>query len=378
LLSSDPPKAHWWLNALTALKPLCTGTWAIIRSQFWPIAIALLVLYYIIAFVRPLAGPSELEADDVASSWNQSIARLGIIPVFPPQEDFYVGDVWAAIADADVAPKALRGQAVRLAHLDLRREVQKARTNQTIFASTAPSKPDPATKDSDERPASDEVPLTIAAFPGLTIAHAVRSSASAGWSIWRLGAARTDQQLEEIRIPVAETYGAPYVAALVRFEDWCADPKTSIYCEDSFVRRVLAYALSDQVLAARDGRYLVPLELRLVTSVFLTREIEQRRSTNGASDLVVQLPAEAGKSAGEPVAQSQDSKSVEVRTGASAKTVVQDVGPGAPNGAATGLSGFRGEGTEIEVHRSFQRPIVFGFRALSFSLRPGAQEQKTP
>jgi len=45
-----------------------------------------------------LMRSSEPAADlSVVSEWNQAIGKLGIEPVFPPEEDIYVGDVFAVI-----------------------------------------------------------------------------------------------------------------------------------------------------------------------------------------------------------------------------------------------------------------------------------------
>ena len=44
--------------------------------------------------LRP--GPPDPTGDDVAKAWNDSIARLGIQPVYPPEEDLVVGDIWVS------------------------------------------------------------------------------------------------------------------------------------------------------------------------------------------------------------------------------------------------------------------------------------------
>jgi hypothetical protein len=82
---------------------------------------------------------------DVAAAWNEGIARLGILPVYPPGEDFYVGDVWAVIAGANVpgtnesksaGQTTLLGKSVRIANIDLRKEMQAAKNQQPKFSDT--------------------------------------------------------------------------------------------------------------------------------------------------------------------------------------------------------------------------------------------------
>src|SRR5262249_28269951 len=157
----------------------------------------------------PFGAPSKLDADDIATSWNRSIARLGISPLFPPEEDFHVGDVWVVIADGEDTP--LLGKAVRIAHIDLREEIRNTRSGQPFFADTARYAVDEKARRQDptetEAPPNGRIFLTLTAFPGLTITHTTRSAGSLGWSIGGLGTGRDDQYVEEIRIPVAETYG---------------------------------------------------------------------------------------------------------------------------------------------------------------------------
>jgi hypothetical protein len=70
-------------------------------------------IFYILFLVRPFSTIDlGSKSEDIASSWNASISRLGISPIFPPQEDFYVGDIWAVIVDSEsmtrLAPSAMQ------------------------------------------------------------------------------------------------------------------------------------------------------------------------------------------------------------------------------------------------------------------------------
>src|SRR5689334_10928473 len=57
--------------------------------------------------------------DDVAKAWNDSIARLGIQPVYPPEEDLVVGDIWVSVAGAPQEIPVL-GKSVRIGHVEVR------------------------------------------------------------------------------------------------------------------------------------------------------------------------------------------------------------------------------------------------------------------
>src|SRR6516165_6782094 len=45
--------------------------------------------------------PKPLEGHSVAMEWNESVQRIGINPVYPPQEDLHVGDIFADIKQSD-------------------------------------------------------------------------------------------------------------------------------------------------------------------------------------------------------------------------------------------------------------------------------------
>jgi RHS repeat-associated protein len=58
----------------------------------------LAVLLFTVVIVSPLVAVPDPTGDDVSAAWNQSIGRLGIIPVCPLAEDVSVGDIWAIVA----------------------------------------------------------------------------------------------------------------------------------------------------------------------------------------------------------------------------------------------------------------------------------------
>src|ERR1043165_7793107 len=109
----------------SALLAVARRVATVARTRFWQGLTALLVISFLLVIVRPFARIADPEAEDVAVAWNRSIARLGILPVFPPEEDFHVGDVWAVINEAKGGElKPLLGKSVRLAHIDLRDEIK--------------------------------------------------------------------------------------------------------------------------------------------------------------------------------------------------------------------------------------------------------------
>jgi hypothetical protein len=120
-----------------------------LRLHIWPIlAFVLLAVIYFGVFHS--APNDEVRADDVASAWNDGIARLGILPVYPASEDFNVGDVWATIRKADDTDpndqdtSAKRntkstwlGKSVRIGYIDLRPDIEEANEKKPVFPDTS-------------------------------------------------------------------------------------------------------------------------------------------------------------------------------------------------------------------------------------------------
>jgi hypothetical protein len=67
-------------------------------------------IVFIAVVIRPFERPiPQLDDRDVAESWSDSINRLGILPIYPPEEDFHVGDIWVVIEDQSGTPSSDRG-----------------------------------------------------------------------------------------------------------------------------------------------------------------------------------------------------------------------------------------------------------------------------
>jgi hypothetical protein len=258
--------------------------------------------------------------------------------------------------------------------------VKDANDGLPVFPSTAEPTGASKIRQQDNREitnAPDErISLTLAAFPGITITHAVRSAGSVDWSFWRLGAGRQSQEVEQIRIPTAETYGAPATTALIRLDAWCTNEQSEIFCSDQFVRRVMAFAVSDRVLATRGGQYIARLQLRLVTRVYLTREIEHRRFITDANGALMQVSIEPSQSPGASSTAARGDKTEgnenpRARDRPAIETLSQetaDAVSGRLPSAKTSI--FRADQRDIAIQEVFQRPIAFGYRAVTVALRP--------
>jgi hypothetical protein len=327
---------------------------------------------YLIKPVRPIE--TEVTADTLAQSWSDSIAKLGLLPVFPPEEDIHVGDVWAVIAAADEKP--LLGRGVRIAHIDLRDEMAEETLRQPLFEKTVLQPGESGFRDQDDQEEGTPDPkrrirVSLAAFPGLTITNGARAAGEArtvwGW----LGLSREQIDVEQLRIPVAETYGVSARVAARELALWCGREETRLFCSDAYLRRIVGLTVGDVVLAVKDGAYPVKLKLQLVNRVFMARRIEHRRGhemsfgagSGQGSALPVAVPA--------PVADPAAAGAPEAKLARAAGAVAQ-----AGSAPGVGASYAKIATNGISLTEVFRRPVVFGFRAISVAIPPSQPEAK--
>jgi hypothetical protein len=370
-------------------KAWFVAAWNFLRAWFWQILVVILILVVAAVVVRPFQAIRDPGPEDVATAWNSSIGRLGILPLYPPTEDFGVGDVLAVVADSENVP--LLGKAVRIAHIDLR-DLILASTVEPVFSDTADLATGASFRKQDRTevatdPNNKRITLALSAFPGITISHVTQSAAAAGNATGWFGSARNGNQVEEIQIKGAETYGVSTIEAIVKFNNWCRDEKTKAYCDDSFVRQALAFAVSDRVLATRKTEsakttntttnnattngtntggtkeYAARLQLQLVTRVYLTREIEQRRMNEAAAGAAVQALADPSQAKSDPAAAKPSDQSA-----SAIETLNRSLASSGATGAKVAI--VRSDGVDISLQETFQRPIAFGFRAVTITLTP--------
>jgi hypothetical protein len=363
------------------IRAFLTATWNFLKSWIWQIVAAALLAIVVLSVVKPFQAVQDPAPEDVATAWNNSIGRLGILPLYPPTEDFGVGDVLAVVADSENV--SLLRKAARIAHLDLHDLILSSAV-EPAFAETA----DPVAGTSFRKqdrfelladPVSKRIALSISAFPGITINHVLQSNAGAANATGWFGASHSGQRAEEIQIKGVESYGVSTVEAIVRLNRWCSDAKTKTYCDDGFIRQALAFAVSDRVLATKDSKdgatkeYASRLELQLVTRVYLTREIQQRRLDETAGGAAIQ--ALADPSVAKPASNPTSDKPADQDSGASRVSSTIDllnkglVASGVPGAK---ISIVRSDDVDISLKETFQRPIAFGYRAVTIALQPVA------
>ncbi len=284
----------------------------------------------------------------VADQWLQTVGNYGIEPVYPPQEDVLVGDVYAVIAGdkaGDVRKVAPLSKSIKLYHIDMTKEIEATYGASYQFPATA-ARPKEATDIWSESvsdgsvfaPVATRRALPLALLPDFTI-EADRKVAVDNGLMNRLSLALSANNEAKLTMHVdgVETYGVNAIDAEVELANFCADPSYKPLCTDSGIRRQLSIITGDDIfMKVKEGAaetYRYEVNLALVSRVYLVRGIE----TDNSQDLEVggkanaAAPAPGGSNAGADVA-------------ANDKT-----------GFDTGLK-----------PQTFERPIVIGMRTIRF------------
>lgn len=325
------------------------------------IALAAAVLW-----ILPMA--EERPANDIIADWNRTISRLGIEPVFPPEEDIYVGDIIAVVTEdhlADAPPKAdgkkatptlsagnpLLNRAVKIDHYDMSSILKEFYEQLPVFSTST-------TRPSTDREIwvqnSDSVPfvpaehktLALAAFPAFTIKTSNTGSGDLSIPLFgKLRSSSSRNDSEELEIAFAETYGIPTVIAAAILDRYCQDPFSQAACVEDNVRKHLSFLMGGAVkeLLPYTRKYRFEVQLHLVYRAYLTRAINRRLAANVTREAASEREAPSGSTTP------------------------------APGAAATRK--FQSD-RESSMDRAFQRPIVFGYRAVKKSFTGIEEEPK--
>ena len=343
-----------------------------------------------------LVGAQQREELSVITEWNDAIRRLGIQPVFPPEEDIYVGDVFAVITDdrrRSKDPKAARqlakdapllGRAIKIHSQPMNDYLTAVYNSLPLFPPTS------------ARPVSDADPwkmpektegifgasskrgvLALAAFPGLTIRRDRGESGGLAGLGAMLAATRHDNDILELKIPLAETYGVPSLVASGIFDQLCSkDGLLANVCNDAAIRQQLSYVFGagveerEEVPGSQPNttvqRYLVDVEMVFVSRVYLARSIEQKRGvTRDVGARVSQrLSEEPIKDEGKTGTSTDDNgKRLDAL-----EAVLRRLQADGTKGGMAGIE-YNSDNT-ITLKQTFERPLVFGYRAVSKRFPP--------
>jgi hypothetical protein len=363
-----------------------------------------LIRFFVSSHPKPLDGHS------VATEWNESVQRIGINPVYPPQEDLHVGDIFAVIkqSDEEYPTSVVFGDhAIKLWHVDMTAVLKAAYDGVPVFPQTMrrPAHDDdfwPQEMSDDLFHPGNKKFLSLVAFPAFSIHHSRSATAGAstgsGISSWFsgvLGITRNDEETEQLSFPAAETYGVNSIQAQLALFSFCDNQRTKPFCTERAVRNMLSMVVGNEIWRPQldpktkqpTGRYASEVELMLVKQVFLTRSIVQLRAADSASGQAARLIAKlkdlsdrpaappatpAPSPTPAPVSGAPSSVSAEAETPAldrekknllELRAVVDS-----QSEAGGSILALSADGTTIALKQVYPRPVAIGFR--SVSLRP--------
>jgi hypothetical protein len=314
-------------------------------TLIWPAGLVIIGVLYALFIVRPFdsAAPSS-EASDVAVSWNSSIGQLGISGLYPPQEDFYVGDVFAVLVEAPSVP--LLEKSVLVGHIDLSEAIQKSNARRISFVGSDEDSAN-ANEASNAPIGKSQIRLSSVAFPGVTIARLHSDASRPSLGPFSLSAGRDTEQSDEINIPSAETYGADTIDAQLGFYAFCEDSVTKLRCEDGFLRNVLAAAFDQSIVTDSAKQPRFKIRLQLITQVYLTNSIDHKQTVRGAVNINAAVIAGQG---GARKSTAPDASDQSVQSTPQSTTISRE----------------NSDTTDITFKETFKRPLVFGYQALTF------------
>lgn len=334
-----------------------------------------------------LAGCGATKSGFVAKNWSDNIQELRIVPVFPPREDFQVGDVYASGYDVDTPAQDLvdaNGNPILqlwVASLPVASDLAIFYGNRAQFPAT-PSEAKDATKNTIAPEASGTSifsggnidRLRAVAFPAFLSAR-VTGGELGGLVPTELlnfkgGLSGRKATAANISVPYAESYGLPAGIVLEKYVSGTAQlPK--------------ADATSGLKWSDYFGKTVKVVDVLVVTEVFYARtfditiETESNAGATASGELKVPSTAELTNIVSTSVTSSDTktgivqvvpantSEAVAAREKAALAAIAN------AQGATTSYPGFsvkafdsaRGD---IGLRRTYIRPIAIGYRGMTF------------
>ena len=335
------------------------------------------------------------EARSVIEQWGATMRRIGLEPVYPPNEDVFVGDIYVVVTwDNDLEKSPLIGKSVNVARVDMTKELEQAYRSGYTFPDSLPKPqaegtpwPQQGATKSIFTSGAERKHLPLVVLPGFTIARVRQASAGGGWlsgAFSAIGAVEgAGESTTELKIPYAETYGVPSLVAGKYLEDFCKDPASRGVCTQEGARNELLSNVgsevtdpvkcSDPTKKSCSTAYRLDIEILLINRVYMTRSIEtvtRDSSSFGAQAKVAAKVSEELRQlqATAPAAPAPNASPAEIATAQraldahKARLDALTAQLAAAPGAAASL--HSSDANSIGITQNLQRPVVIGYRAV--------------
>jgi hypothetical protein len=353
------------------------------------------------------AVPEDLSLE---AQWNKAIGRLGIEPVYPPQEDIAVGDLFAvAVSDNDagrdpasvdrkIGPgSAFLSRAVKLGHVPVEKQLAAEYASLPAFVSPPEGGTPPPSARAAGAVAQPGPPrifgqgnwdafLPRAAFPGLTITYSGNATTglSGGDRGW-FGHSASRENVQKLEVRVVETYGLPSVVAAQALNDFCTVNMELCSEETARLQLTGVDGIGDRVLDKtrnpNSGKDYFPVAVKIfmISRVYTSREILEQSTVDTAEGISGKVTFTSSRQArtgrDTPSATSEapanGAQKSPPETAAAMDKRLDEMDQKLASMQAGGVVAFRSDnGLEELLHEKFIRPIAIGFRSVKYTLRP--------
>lgn len=331
-----------------------------VSSQFlWENKAWVLLILAFAVFVYFNMTRAKAPIEDVPALWNASIKKLGVDPIYPPQEGVRVGDVFLTVAPVrpevrgylqDFIADTFTGRAIKVGHIPLEDAMPLEQSQFEIpatqfLANGAMDEKQSSllSRMSDATAQTHEIRVYDVTFPKVEI---TQNATSSGWAKW-FRADFSDLHTNSIFFNKVQTYAAPYITSFARLRLFC---KEKIACANDKMARILlqhsigevvnrTYLTTDEV-----ERYAFDIEIFVVSQVFSTRNITFTSNNGWADSLAANaVPAETETTESTPAGDDVERK-------------------------RPGLTYKKSAGTGLAIDAVFQRPLVFAYRRIGITL----------
>ena len=374
------------------------GLRKLFKTGWTYLAIVVLMIggYFLINYLAN--DGSQIAQGSVEENWNRTIGSLGVVPIFPPEEDLVVGDVLALIIrDDDPDPEVDRNndnlsqksfvtRTVKLAHIDVISDLELAYSPLPVF----PAAGAPPLRDTVARKFGDGVlqaNLPRAAFPKLKIQGVDNAAGGISGGVNGAGYGAGRQELVEFELADVRTYGLPSVRALEKLEEYCGERKT--ICTEATARKHLRRVVGDRIdrrYFAKNGElvYAIKVEIVMVYRVYLTSAIRDlRRASRARSGFLRAVWPFGSSSEEEPVKRPQEpapqqAGATDIEQLDSLKKQVAEIESQLSrvrNGGALSYDSFFGSKSSLEG--KFDRPVAIAYRSVKFEFAKDAKDESS-
>lgn len=360
------------------VQALTARIWPSISSFITHPTVITMVAIAGLAYWIGLRPATDTSSDYLPKRWNESIERLGITPVYPPQEDIYVGDlILQVVASGHKFPKlpdtlstnseAFVGKYIKIGQLENMKQYFALPTFAPNFGDSEWSNGELALMQPRlEKVAIAEnagkLSMTDVLFPVIEITKDKAATAISDW--FSFGAA--SDLKEELILKGVQTYSMNPLHAFWALTNFCQDAAS--YCDDKYIRDILSYTLNRDILlksctTAGTLRYIYDVKLLVVRQVYTARGLEmknQRSSSSfGSGARQVQNTDDTNDGKDSPPGSAATNGTPSEATKENSK------GPVGPEANTVRTK----SNSSLFTAGKFGRPLVIGFNAVSVGMR---------